>query len=134
MNEAPNDKPSDIKELLKDSEPDQDFHGACVLATSSPEKKDHHLKLSIASPIKGHAHSHPRLHRAQSELTTAGSQLILSELTSTEYFSPEGCFNNIFERSHSPFDNSWAKTAVTPQEGKFIKPSPKDFDYSFNDR
>ena len=134
MIEAPNQKPSDIEELPKDSEPDQDFQCASILATSSLEREDHHQKLSMASPIKGHVHSHQRLHRAQSVLTTVGCQLILSELTSTELFSPEGCINNIFEQSHSPFNISWAQTDVTPQEGKFIKPSPITFDYSFNDR
>jgi len=134
MIEAPIHKRSDIEELPKDSEPDQDFQCAFILATSSLEMEDHHQKLSMASPIKGHVQPHQRLHRAQSDLTTAGCQLILSELTSTELFSPEGCINNIFEQSHSPFNISWAQTDVTPQEGKFIKPSPITFDYSFNDR
>lgn len=114
MIEATNHKPSDIEELPKDSEPDQDFQSATILATSSLEREDHHQKLSMASPIKAHVHSHPRLHRAQSDLTTAGCQLILSELTSTELFSPEGFINNIFEQSHSPFNISWAQTDVTP--------------------
>ena len=71
--------------------------------------------------------SNEKVHRIQSEQATAVSCYLMSELTSSEQFSPKGQ-NMIFEQSHSPFSMNWGSTyGVTPEGKNFT--SPKSFSF-----